>query len=108
MADQAAIDSVKLQLPDGLDTYGITDTIISTQIDSTTQTKTILFCLKAISAKIASIEDVSESGSSRTSRFHDRVMAMITNWQHLSDLEDEQLGNLPPKPNAKVYTIVRT
>lgn len=108
MADQAAIDAVKLQLPDEAIALGITDQVISGQLDSgTTQTKTILFCLRGLAAKIASVEDVQESGSSRTTRFHDRIMSMITDWQSRSDAEDAQLGNLPPKMPAKIHTAVR-
>lgn len=107
MATQAEIDAVKIQLPDEADDLGVTDAIISSQIDSVGQTKTILFGLRAIAAKIASVEDVSESGSSRTVQFHNRVMAMITDWQARSDAEDTAAGNLPKKLNAKVYTGVR-
>lgn len=109
MASQAAIDSVKLQLPaESLDTsIGITDSVISAQVDSNGETKTILFCLRATAAKIASIEDVSESGSNRTNRFHERLMAMIADWQSRADAEDAAAGNLPVKQNAKVHTAVR-
>lgn len=108
MADQSAIDAVKLQLPDEASGLGISDAIISGQLDGgATQTKTVLFCLRGIAAKIASVEDVQESGSSRTTRFHDRIMAMITDWQARADAEDAQLGNLPPKMPAKLYTSVR-
>jgi hypothetical protein len=107
MATQAEIDAVKIQLPDEATDFGLTDTIIGSEIDSAGQTKAILFGLRAIAAKIASIEDVSESGSSRTVQFHNRVMAMIADWQARADAEDAATGKLPPKLNAKIHTGVR-
>lgn len=107
MADQAAIDSVKIQLPSEVAQYGITDAIIGSQLDSTTQTKTILFFLRAIASKVASIEDISESGSSRSSNFHSNLMSMITDWQARSDAEDAVLGNLPPKMPGVSHRAVR-
>lgn len=107
MATQAEIDAVKIQLPDEAADLGLTDAIIGTQFDSVGQTKTILYGLRAIAAKIASIEDVSESGSSRTVQFHNRVMSMITDWQARADAEDAAAGNLPPKMHAKLHTGVR-
>ena len=107
MATQAQIDAVRIQLPDESVDLGLTYTIIGSEIDSVGQTKAILFGLRAIAAKIASVEDISESGSSRTVQFHNRIMAMIADWQARSDAEDAATGNLPPKLNAKVYTGVR-
>lgn len=107
MASQAAIDSVKIQLPESPETYGITDQIIGAQIDATTQTKAILFSLRAIAAKVAQIEDVNESGSSRTLQFHQRLMLMIEDWQKRADAEDAVAGTLPPKQNAKLHTSMR-
>lgn len=107
MATQAAIDSVKVQLPQGSEGYGITDEILDAQIDAVGQTKTILFALRAVAAKVAHIEDVSENGSSRTVQFHTRLMSMIEDWQKRADAEDAVLGNLPPKQHAKQYTTVR-
>lgn len=107
MATQAEIDAVRIQLPDEATDLGVTDTIINSEIDSVGQTKTILFGLRAIAAKIASIEDISESGSSRTIQFHNRIMAMIADWQTRSDAEDAATGKLPPKMNAKIHTSVR-
>lgn len=107
MASQAAIDSVKLQLPDVFGEYGITDQIISAQLDATTQTKAILFLLRALAAKVSPVEDVTESGSSRTTQIHARLMLMIADWQARADAEDTALGNLPPKMHARIYTSVR-
>jgi hypothetical protein len=107
VADQATIDSVKLQLPEEASEFGITDDIISAQVDATNQTKAILFCLRAIAAKVAGIEDVSESGSSRTLQFHSRLMAMITDWQARADAEDQQAGTLPAKQRGVSHTAVR-
>lgn len=107
MASQAAIDAVKIQLPEIPEAYGISDSVIGSQLDQSNQTKSILFCLRAIAAKVAPIEDVSEAGSTRTMQFHARLMAMIADWQARSDAEDAKIGNLPPKLNAKTYTMVR-
>ena len=107
MADQAAIDSVKIQLPSEAAQFGITDTIIGSQLDSSTQTKTILFFLRAIAAKVASLESISESGSSRTTMFHQNLMAMITDWQSRSDAEDAQKDALLPKRPGASHTSVR-
>jgi hypothetical protein len=100
MASAADIASVKIQLPEEAVTYGVTDEIISTQIDSVGVTKAILFGLRGIAAKVASIEDISESGSSRTVQFHNRLMAMITDWQSRADAEDASAGTLRRQPGA--------
>jgi hypothetical protein len=107
VASQAAIDSVKVQLPDLTASFGITDEIISAQIDAVGQTKTILFGLRAMAAKVAAIEDVEESGSSRRIQFHERLMAMIADWQTRADAEDAATGLLPPKMPGKTHTVVR-
>lgn len=108
MAEQSAIDSVKLQLPTEATALGITDAIIGAQLDAgVTQTKTILFALRAVAAKSAALEDVSESGSSRTNRLNERVMELIRDWQARADAEDAASGNLPVKQNARVHTSVR-
>lgn len=107
MATSAQIASVQLALPDEAATYGVTDAIIGAQIDATSQTKAILFGLRAIASKIASVEDVTESGSSRTNQFHSRLMAMIADWQLRSDAEDAAIGNLPVKQPAKLHTAKR-
>lgn len=108
MADQSAIDAVKIQLPDEAADFGVTDTVIGGLLDSgTTQTKTILFALRAVAAKSAGIEDVSENGSSRTARLNERVMELIRDWQARADAEDAQAGTLPVRANAKLHTAVR-
>ena len=108
MATTAAIAAVKIQLPDEAVALGLTDEIIGAQLDSgLSYIKTVLFALRAIAAKIAPIEDVVESGSSRTLNFHSRIMAMITDWQARADAEDAQLGALPPKMPVRIHTAVR-
>ena len=107
MASQAEIDAVKIQLPSEATALGITDALISSQLDSSTQTKTILFFLRAIASKVASIESISESGSSRSNNFHSNLMTMITDWQARSDAEDALLGNLPPKSPTTIRSINR-
>ncbi|AAN02077.1 gp23 [Mycobacterium phage Barnyard] len=90
MADQSAIDAVKLQLADEANDLGITDIAIGAWLDSgLSQTKTILAGWRAIAAKSAATEDVSESGSSRTVRLHERAVEMIRDWQARSDAEDK-------------------
>ena len=108
MATTAQIATVKLVLPDEAVSLGVTDDIISSQIDAVGVTKTVLFSLRAIAAKIASVEDITESGSSRTQKFHDRLMLMITDWQARADAEDMQTGTLPPKMHAKLHTATRS
>lgn len=108
MAEQAAIDAVKIQLPGEAESFGIDDAIIGAELDTgTTKTKTILTMLRAIAAKSASMEDVSENGSSRTNRLNERVMELIRDWQARADAEDAASGNLPVKQNARVHTAVR-
>lgn len=108
MADQATIDSVKLHLADEALDLGITDEVIGSWIDSgLSQTKTILAGWRAIAAKTVGIEDVSESGSSRTIRLHDRAVALITDWQARADAEDQQSGTLPAKQHSRLYTGIR-
>ena len=89
MADPTAIAAVRVQLPDEAVALGITDEIIGAKLDSgLSETKTILFALRGVAAKVASTVDVSESGSSRTIRLHERVMEMIRDWQARADAED--------------------
>ena len=107
MASQAAIDAVRIQLPEESKTLGITDALISSQLDSSSQTKTILFFLRAIAAKVASLESISESGSSRTTMFHQNLMAMITDWQSRSDAEDTRQGVSAPKLPGASRTSIR-
>lgn len=107
MADQAAIDSVKIQLPSEAAQYGITDAIIGSQLDSTTQTKTIVFFLRAIASKVASLEDITESGSSRSTNFHNNLMAQIADWQARSDAEDAANGQTIPKAPGFSRTLNR-
>lgn len=90
MADQSAVDSVKLQLADEASDLGFTDAIIGALLDDgVTQTKIILAGWQAIAAKSAATEDISESGSSRTIRLHERAIEMIRTWQTRADLEDK-------------------
>jgi hypothetical protein len=92
VADQSAIDSVKLQLADEATDLGFTDIIIGTLLDNgTSETKVILAGWRAIAAKSAATEDVSESGSSRTLRLHERAIEMIRDWQSRADIEDKAL-----------------
>ena len=108
MATQAAIDSVKIQLADEASTLGITDILIGNWLDSgLTQTKAILYGWRSIAAKTVGTEDVSESGSSRTIRLHERAAALIIDWQARADAEDQQTGTLPAKAAGKFYTAVR-
>ena len=108
MADQAAINSVKVQLADEASALGITDILIGNWLDSgLTQTKTILHGWRAIAAKTVGTEDVSESGSSRTIRLHERALELVRDWQLRADAEDQQTGTLPAKQYAKLYTSTR-
>lgn len=64
MAQQSAIDAVKVQLPDEASPLGFTDDIIGAMLDSgSTQTKAILAGWRMVAAKTATYTDVSESGS---------------------------------------------
>lgn len=108
MAEQAAIDSVKIHLADEAVDLGITDVIIGGWLDSgLTQTKSILAGWRAIAAKTVGTEDVSESGSSRTIRLHERALELVRDWQARADAEDQQAGTLPAKQFARQYTITR-
>lgn len=107
MASDVQIASVKVLLPDGATSYGLTDEIIGSQIDSVGQTKAVLFSLRAIAAKVASIEDISESGSSRTHKFHERLMAMITDYQARADAEDKAEGDLPSREHGGSWKAIR-
>lgn len=90
MADQSAIDLVKLQLPDEAVEFGLTDDIIGTMLDSgASQTKVTLHAWRAISAKASTIEDVNESGSSRTTNIANIALQQVAYWQTRSDLEDK-------------------
>ena len=108
MASQATIDSVKLHLADESEDLGITEEVISTWLDSgLSTTKTILAGWRAIAAKTVGTEDVSESGSSRTIRLHERAVELVRDWQARSDAEDQQSGALPAKQHARQYVVTR-
>ena len=108
MADQTSIDAVKIHIADEAATLGIDDAIISTWLDSgLSQTKAVLAAWRAIAAKTVGIEDVSESGSTRTVRLHERALELIRDWQARADAEDALIGDLPPKAHAKSHTSVR-
>jgi uncharacterized protein with ATP-grasp and redox domains len=95
VADSAAIAAVQLQIADEAEELGFDDTMISTMLDSgLTETKTILAIWRGIAAKSAAVEDISESGSSRTARLFDRAAQMITIWQTRADAEAVSLGTL--------------
>ena len=107
MATSAQIDAVKLQLPDEAEAFGVTDQVINDYIDAgNSQTKTILFTLRAIAAKAASLEDISESGSSRTQRLHERVLELIRDWT-IVEGKEELASATVGKEGARIYTAVR-
>lgn len=108
MATQQEIDAVKIHIADEAVELGIDDAIISSWLDSgLSQTKTILAAWRAIAAKTVGVEDVSESGSSRTNRLHERAIELIRDWQARADAEDAAIGALPPKAHLKFHTITR-
>lgn len=108
MATQAAIDSVKIQLADEAEELGIDEIVIESWLDSgLSETKSILAGWRAIAAKTVGTEDVSESGSSRTIRLHERAVEMVRDWQARSDAEDQQTGTLPAKQRGASRTFIR-
>lgn len=108
MADQAAIDSVKIHLADEAQELGIDDVVIEAWLDSgLSQTKTILAGWRGIAAKTVGTEDVSESGSSRTIRLHERALELVRDWQARADAEDQQSGTLPVKQRGASRTVSR-
>lgn len=108
MADQATIDSVKIQLADEAEDLGITDVLIESWLDSgLSQTKSILAGWRAIAAKTVGTEDVNESGSSRTIRLHERAVELVRDWQARADAEDQLAGSLPVKARGASRTAVR-
>lgn len=108
MATQAAIDSVKIQLADEADDLGIDDIVVESWLDSgLTQTKAILAGWRAIAAKTVGTEDVSESGSSRTIRLHERAVELVRDWQARADAEDQLSGTLPAKAHGASRTSSR-
>jgi hypothetical protein len=107
MAAQAAIAAVQLQVPDEAEELGFDDTAIGALLDSgLSQSRTILAVLRGISAKASSFEDISEAGSSRTSRFFDNVKALIDVWTATVKDEDLATGTVA-KESARIYTAVR-
>jgi hypothetical protein len=90
VADQAAIDAIKAQLPDSPETFGVTDAFITAMLDAgTTRTKTILAGWRAVAAKASTTEDITENSSSRTIRLSDRAEERIRDWQARADVEDK-------------------
>src|ERR1051325_720353 len=107
MATEAAITAVKLQLPDEAEELGYNDSAISALLDSgLSQSRTILAVLRGISAKASSFEDISESGSSRSSRFFDNIKSLIDVWTQAVKDEDLAAGTVA-KESARIYTSVR-
>lgn len=107
MADAAQVAAVMLQVPDEADTMGFNAEAIGNLLDSgLTQTKTILAVLQGMAAKVVSLEDVSESGSSRTTKFFENLKQLIDYWQSRADKEDISAGT-HAKESARVHTSVR-
>ena len=107
MADASVVASVVLQVPDEATELGFDADAINALLDSgLSQSKAILAVLRGISAKSASFEDISESGSSRTVRFFDNVKSLIDYWQTQVDKEDVLAGTAA-KAGARIYTAVR-
>jgi len=107
VANATDIAAVQLQVPDEAVDLGFDDTAIGVLLDSgLTQSKTILAVLRGISAKVSSYEDVSESGSSRSVQFFERVRQLIDVWQAVVDKEDIVAGTAA-KAGAVVHTSVR-
>lgn len=107
MADAAIVAAVKLQVPDEAEELGYDDAAISALIDSgLSQSRTILAVLRGISAKASVLEDVSEAGSSRTSRFFDNIKALIDLWTQTVKDEDLAVG-VVAKESARIWTAVR-
>jgi hypothetical protein len=94
MAQQADVDSVKAQLPDEADSFGLDDTMISSILDSgSTISQTILAGWRAIAAKTATFTDVNETGSSRNlSILNANAREMCTLWQTQVDKEMNSAG----------------
>lgn len=107
MAAEAAIAAVKLQVPSEAEELGFDDSAISALLDSgLSQSRTILAILRGISAQASSLEDISESGSSRSSRFFDNIKSLIDLWTQA--VKDEDLaGGTVAKESARIYTAVR-
>lgn len=107
MATPADISAVTLQLPDEAGELGFGSQEIGDLLDSgLSQSRTILAILRGISAKASSFEDVSESGSSRTSRFFENIARLIEIWTQT--VKDEDLaGGTVAKESARIYTAVR-
>jgi hypothetical protein len=107
VASSSNIAAVQLQIPDEAVSLGFDDNAISVLLDSgLTQSKTILAVLRGISAKVSSYEDVSESGSSRSVQFFERVRQLIDVWQSVVDKEDVVAGT-SAKAGARIHTSVR-
>jgi hypothetical protein len=96
MADQADIDTVKVQLPEQeiLTEFGLDDITLGAILDSgSTQSQTILAAWRAIAAKTATYTDVNESGSSRNlSALNANAREMCTLWQTQVDKEMNAAG----------------
>lgn len=112
MAEQAAIDAVKKEIPDDSDTlFGLDDSTIGAFLDGgLSSTKATLASWRAIAGKLTMTVDVTESGSSRQlGTTFDNAMKMVEYWQKLSDAEDKDADDdgLPDKPRARVHTAVR-
>lgn len=107
MANSSTIAAVQLQIPDEAVDLGFDNTAIGVLLDSgLTASKTILAVLRGISAKVSSYEDVSESGSSRSVQFFERVRQLIDVWQSVVDKEDVVAGT-QAKAGARLHTSVR-
>lgn len=107
MAAETDISAVKLQVPDEAEELGYNDTAIGVLLDSgLSQSRTILAILRGISAKASSFEDVSESGSSRSSRFFDNIKQLIDVWT-IAVKDEDLAGGTVAKESARIYTSVR-
>lgn len=107
MASATEIAAVQLQIPDEAVDLGFDNAAIGVLLDSgLSVSKTILAVLRGISAKVSSYEDVSESGSSRSIQFFERVRQLIDVWQAVADREDVVAGT-SAKAGAVLHTSKR-
>jgi hypothetical protein len=107
VADAAVVTAVQLQIPDEAEELGYTSEAIGSLLDSgLSQSRTILAVLRGISAKASSFEDISESGSSRTSRFFENLRQLIDVWTATVEREDLAVG-IKAKEAARIWTSVR-
>lgn len=109
MADEAVVATILAGFPEQAASLGIDAALVGTLLDSGLSiTKTNLALWRNFAGKVATLVDVTESGSSRQNGvLFDRAKQMIDYWTQQVTVEDTLAGTIPPRAHGASHRSVR-